>query len=190
MLGFDLQFGHTTTGPHFKFIHDCCVLLDATFLAQNEENHLNTSYFKFVLQGALGPPGDMGPEGPAGPKVSFLKTSRCMKFGEFSTHFHIECTDFITRIKHVLGFEHFLLYRPPVVISRTHCSRQHVHHKNYSIQECRTFWFLEQGYIDMYWKIEANILINIYFNIWKEFTYILQKILLLSFQKKITYIFW
>lgn len=32
----------------------------------------------------------------------------------------------------------------------------------------------------MYRKIEINI-VNIYFNVWKEFTYILQCILLLSF---------
>lgn len=80
MLGSDLQFGHTMPGPHFKFIHDRFLLLDSTFLSPNEENCLITSYFKFVLQGALGPPGEMGAEGPAGPKVSFLKTTRCIKF--------------------------------------------------------------------------------------------------------------
>lgn len=40
-VGFDLQFGHTTWGPHSEFIHDGFVLLDSKFLSQNKENHLS-----------------------------------------------------------------------------------------------------------------------------------------------------
>ncbi len=41
-VGFDVQFGHTTWGPHFELIHDHFVRLDSKFLSQNKEkNHLN-----------------------------------------------------------------------------------------------------------------------------------------------------
>lgn len=37
-VGFDLQFGHTTRGLHFKFIRDRFVFLESIYSAQKKKN--------------------------------------------------------------------------------------------------------------------------------------------------------
>lgn len=56
-----------------------------------------------MLQGSLGPPGDMGPEGPAGPKVSFPKSSRSIEFyGILSTVGQFDWVDQFQAVKNLI----------------------------------------------------------------------------------------